>query len=106
MKNPFLTSIVSLLVALAISATASAQIRVLSYNIAEFRGDSNAIANVLNAASDDDSHGFASPVSIMLFQEVNDSELNLLQSVVGSGYTLATFTDQNDSSWGGAQAMF
>ena len=106
MKNPFLTSIVTLLVALAISATASAQIRVLSYNIAEFRGDSNAIANVLNAASDDDSHGFASPVSIMLFQEVNDSELDLLQSVVGSGYTLATFTDQNDSSWGGAQAMF
>ena len=94
------------LCALWISGVASAQIRVMSYNIAQFKGDANALSDVLQAASDDDSHGFATTVSIFLFQEVDVDDLSLLQSVVGSGYTMATFTDQNDSSWGGAQAMF
>ena len=94
------------LCALWISGVASAQIRVMSYNIAQFKGDANALGDVLQSASDDDSHGFATPVSIFLFQEVDEADLSLLQSVVGAGYTMATFTDQNDSSWGGAQAMF
>ena len=88
------------------STVASAQIRVVSYNTAQFNGDANAMAEVLQAASSDDSHGFAIPVSIFLFQEVDIDELGLLQKVVGAGYTMGTFTDQNDSSWGGAQAMF
>lgn len=89
-----------------ISTVAAAQIRVVSYNSAQFNGDANAMSDVLQAASDDDSHGFAVPVSIFLFQEVDEAELSTLQNVVGSGYTMATFTDQNDSSWGGAQVMF
>ncbi len=89
-----------------ISTGAAAQIRVVSYNSAQFNGDANAMADVLQAASDDDSHGFAVPVSIFLFQEVDEELLSTLQNVVGDGYTMATFTDQNDSSWGGAQAMF
>ena len=91
---------------MAINASAFGQIRVVSYNSAQFNGDANAMAEVLQATSDDDSHGFAIPVSIFLFQEVDEAELSTLQSVVGSNYTMATFTDQNDSSWGGAQAMF
>ena len=91
---------------MVISAPSSAQIRVVSYNSAQFNGDANAMAEVLLAASNDDSHGFATPVSIFLFQEVDEAELATLQKVVGAGYTLGTFTDQNDSSWGGAQAMF
>jgi endonuclease/exonuclease/phosphatase family metal-dependent hydrolase len=89
-----------------ISAGVSAQIRVMSYNTAQFKGDANAMAEVLQEASADDSHGFAVPVSIFLFQEVDEEYLSTLQSVVGVGYTMATFTDQNDSSFGGAQAMF
>jgi len=89
-----------------ISAGAAAQIRVMSYNSAQFKGDANAMSEVLQAASDDDSHGFAVPVSIFLFQEVDVEFLSTLQSVVGAGYTMGTFTDQNDSSFGGAQAMF
>ena len=89
-----------------VSGIASAQIRVVSYNSAQFNGDPTAMAAVLQAASDDDSHGFAVPVSIFLFQEVDEAELNTLQKVVGSNYSMGTFTDQNDSSWGGAQAMF
>jgi hypothetical protein len=92
--------------ALCIAGGASGQIRVVSYNSAQFNGDANAMNEVLQAASDDDSHGFAIPVSIFLFQEVDEAELATLQSVVGAGYTMGTFTDQNDSSWGGAQAMF
>ena len=106
MLTRFLTSLGGLLMVLAISASTSAQIRVVSYNSAQFNGDANAMAQVLQAASDDDSHGFAIPVSIYLFQEVDVDELNILQKVVGPNYTMGTFTDQNDSSWGGAQAMF
>ena len=91
---------------MSINVSAFSQIRVVSYNSAQFNGDATAMAEVLQAASADDSHGFAIPVSIFLFQEVDEAELSTLQSVVGSNYTMATFTDQNDSSWGGAQAMF
>jgi endonuclease/exonuclease/phosphatase family metal-dependent hydrolase len=105
-KKRLLTILPSLFLTVAISASASAQIRVMSYNSAQFNGDATAMAEVLQAASDDDSHGFAIPVSIFLFQEVDEAELSTLQSVVGANYTMATFTDQNDSSWGGAQAMF
>ncbi|MBT5366309.1 MAG: hypothetical protein HOI88_03085 [Phycisphaerae bacterium] len=96
----------TLLFVFCITSVASAQIRVVSYNTAQFNGDANAMAEVLQAASDDDSHGFAAPVSVFLFQEVDVAELSILQGVVGPKYSLATFTDQNDSSWGGAQAMF
>ena len=95
-----------LLMTMAINASVNAQIRVVSYNAAQSNGDANAMSQVLQAATDDDSHGFAIPVSIFLFQEVLESELSTLQKVVGPDYTLGTFTDQNDSSWGGAQAMF
>ncbi len=91
---------------MAMNASALGQIRVMSYNTAQFNGDANAMAQVLQAASDDDSHGFAIPVSIFLFQEVDEALLSTLQNVVGPNYTMATFTDQNDSSYGGAQAMF
>jgi len=100
------TILSGLMLTIAINASAFGQIRVVSYNSAQFNGDANAMAEVLQATSDDDSHGFAIPVSIFLFQEVDEAELSTLQSVVGSNYTMATFTDQNDSSWGGAQAMF
>ena len=98
--------IIAFLATFFVVGLASAQFRVVSYNIAQFKGDANAMVEVLQEASNDDSHGFALPVSIFLFQEVDEAELSLLQTVVGDGYSLATFTDQNDSSWGGAQAMF
>jgi len=105
-KKRFLTILSGLLVTIAINASAPAQIRVMSYNSAQFNGDANAMAQVLQGASGDDSHGFAIPVSIFLFQEVDEAELSTLQNVVGPDYSMATFTDQNDSTFGGAQAMF
>lgn len=97
---------IAIIISSVLTSAVSAQIRVVSYNSAQFKGDANAMSEVLLIAAADDSHGFATPVSIFLFQEVDEAELTLLQSVVGTGYTMATFTDQNDSSWGGAQAMF
>lgn len=94
------------MIALFVSGISSAQIRVVSYNSAQFNGDPDAMSQVLLEASNDDSHGFAVPVSVFLFQEVDEAELSTLQSIVSAEYTMATFTDQNDSSWGGAQAMF
>ena len=47
MKSPVFTSMVGLLVAMAISAPSSAQIRVVSYNSAQFNGDANAMSEVL-----------------------------------------------------------
>ena len=101
-----LKTIIAIMALTSISTPVFSQIRVVSYNSAQFNGDSAAMVEVLQAASDDDSHGFATPVSIFLFQEVDEEELTTLQKVVGANYTMATFTDQNDSSWGGAQAMF
>ena len=106
MFTRLLTTLTALFMTLAISAPTLGQIRVVSYNSAQFNGDATSMAQVLQAASDDDSHGFAVPVSIFMFQEVDEAELSTLQKVVGPSYSMATFTDQNDSSWGGAQAMF
>ena len=104
--NRVFISLNGLILAFAISTSTSAQIRVVSYNSAQFNGDPVAMEEVLQAASEDDSHGFATPVSIFMFQEVDEEELSMLQKVVGPNYTMGVFTDQNDSSWGGAQAMF
>ncbi len=106
MFNRVFISLNGLILAFAISTSTSAQIRVVSYNSAQFNGDPVAMEEVLQAASEDDSHGFATPVSIFMFQEVDEEELSMLQKVVGPNYTMGVFTDQNDSSWGGAQAMF
>ena len=91
---------------LAISTSTSAQIRVVSYNSAQFNGDAIAMAEVLQAASSDDSHGFATPVSIFLFQEVDEEELNTLQKVVGQAIRWEHLQIRTIAVGGGAQAMF
>ena len=106
MQKRMMTMIAAMIALFGVSAQAFTQIRVMCYNTAQFNGDSAAMSQVLAKASLDDSHGFASPVSIFLFQEVEEDELPILEKIVGSQYTRATFTDQNDSSWGGAQVMF
>ncbi len=106
MQHLRVTLIAAIAAVSAFSTQSFSQIRVMCYNTAQFNGDPSAMASVLTEASLDDSHGFATPVSIFLFQEVDEEELSILEKVVGPEYTRATFTDQNDSSWGGAQAMF
>ena len=106
MLRKLMTFFTAVVAVCGVSTQAFSQIRVMCYNTAQFNGEPDAMAQVLAKASLDDSHGFAAPVSIFLFQEVEEDELSILEKVVGPEYTRATFTDQNDSSWGGAQAMF
>ena len=47
-----------------------AQIRVVSYNVAQLRGEPEALSAVLSELSQDDRTGPAHPVSIYVFQEV------------------------------------
>ena len=60
------------------------QIRVGNWNIAQLRGDFSAIEAVLEEASLDDSHGFAVPVGIWIFQEVDTDNIEDLHSLLGS----------------------
>ena len=90
-KKRKFTIMCGLLLTAAISTSVNAQIRVVSYNSAQFNGDADAMVQVLQAATDDDSHGYAIPVSIFLFQEVDEAQLSTLQTVVGVDFTMATF---------------
>ena len=85
-------------------SVAQAQIRVVNYNVHFCSADMDAMAAVLDAASQDDSHGKAIPVSIYLFQEVTSGKDKILHSLIGESYSSGTYTNSGES--GGAQAMF
>tara|TARA_Y100000589_G_scaffold246940_1_gene234861 strand:+ start:719 stop:2494 length:1776 start_codon:yes stop_codon:yes gene_type:complete len=89
-----------------ITSSTHAQVRVVNYNIAQFRGNSAALAAVLGDMSNDDSAGQSHPVSIMVFQEVTQDSFNALTSMLTPVYTAATYTNTNEDSYGGAQAVF
>tara|TARA_B100001059_G_scaffold61895_1_gene57823 strand:- start:1989 stop:3821 length:1833 start_codon:yes stop_codon:yes gene_type:complete len=89
-----------------ISSSVHAQVRVINYNIAQLRGNQAALASVLNEMSSDDHAGQAHPVSIMVFQEVTQDTFNALNSMLSPLYTAGTYTNTNEDSYGGAQAVF
>ena len=96
--------LLSIVLSLLIVSVAQAQIRVVNYNIAKCIGDYEALDAVIDAASLDDSHGDALPVSIFLFQEVSQGKEKMLHRLLGEKYSMGTYTNQGES--GGAQAMF
>ena len=69
-----MTFIAAVVAVCGVSTQAFSQIRVMCYNTAQFNGEPDAMAQVLAKASQDDSHGFATPVSIFLFQEVDEED--------------------------------
>jgi len=93
-----------LFVVLCIATSAPAQFRIASYNIAKCIGDHSAIDYVVDAISQDDSHGKALPLSIIMFQEVSAGNENTLHQFLGDEYSMGTYTNKGES--GGAQAMF
>jgi len=99
MKNALLIAL-----GLFIGSVAVADIRVVSYNIHYCSADMEAMDRVLDAASVDDSHGEAMPVSIFMFQEVTKGRQKTLHELLGEAYSMGTYTNQGES--GGAQAMF
>ena len=96
----------SLLLVCGVSTVAMGQHRVGSWNIAQLRGDFDAIEAVLAEASSDDSPGFVVPVGIWVFQEVDTDNVDDLHDLLGSEYSQGTYTSSGEDTYGGAQAMF
>ena len=96
----------SLLLSCSMSAASLGQHRVGSWNIAQLRGEFDAIEAVLSEASLDDSIGFAVPVGIWVFQEVDTDNVEDLHDLLGSEYSQGTYTSSGEDTYGGAQAMF
>jgi hypothetical protein len=91
---------------------AVAQLRVVTYNVAQLQGDPANLENVFAAMHDDDKPGFAVPVGVFVFQEVLSTNVATLQAIInnaappGVTYALGTYTNNNEDDFGGAQAMF
>lgn len=92
---------------------ASAQVRVVSYNIAKVIGDTNKLTEVLEAIAGDDTRGFATPPSVLVFQEVEQADVATIATILaeaaapGVTYSLGTFTGSaTEDGFGGSQAMF
>jgi len=113
-RTPPLLLLSALLSVWLLAASATAQMRVATYNCARLLGDGPAFQDVLEAIMDDDTPGFASPPWVIVFQEVPSSIVNNLQARMntaglpyGASYTLATYTSSvmEDGS-AGAIALF
>jgi hypothetical protein len=86
----------------------------VNYNVAQCNGNMTKLQNVLAELHADDSHGFAVPVSIFVFVEVQSSDVATLTSRLaasappGVSYLQATFTNSNGAQdgTGGAPCMF
>jgi hypothetical protein len=85
---------------------------VVTYNVAGLRGNTTALQNVMSAIHEDDKPGFAVPIAVIMFQEVKNADLSVLQSVMtaaappGITYIAGTYTNSNEDNSAGAQAMF
>jgi hypothetical protein len=93
-------------VAITWASLAHAQVRVMNWNLAELRGDPDAIAFVIDAVGLDDRGGFAAPVAIMLLQEVDHLTHDAVVGMLGPEWSAATYTNNNEDNYGGAQACF
>jgi endonuclease/exonuclease/phosphatase family metal-dependent hydrolase len=96
-----------------VASEAHSQVRVMTWNVARMQGNADAIGSVLWHAHRDDRPGWASPVDILVFQEVTPGALEALAPLVaasapaGTTYELASYTTSNgENSSGGAAAMF
>ena len=106
-------TIVVIFIVLGWVASASAQIRVMHFNIAGYQGDDAAMKAVLSAMHTDNKMGWAQPVDIFLFNEVNNTAWPKIIAAVnasapaGVTYTAGTYTSASgETSASGAQAMF
>lgn len=94
------------------TGSATAQLRVVSYNIAQLQGNAIAMQEVLAALHDDDKPGFAVPIAALACQEVRTFDLapmlNLLNASAppGATFAAATYTNESRDGTGGAQALF
>ena len=100
------------LAALLSAGVASAQVRVVNYNVAKLAGSGTAIRAVLVECAADDSRGFAVAPSVLAFQEVRAADLAALDGHVaaafpGIPFVRATYTTSTtEDGSGGAQCLY
>ena len=102
-----------LLSVLGWAASASAQLRVMHFNIAGCHGDAAAMQGVIAAAHADDKMGWAQPVDVFVFDECLLSARSIIQTAInatapaGVTYTFGTYTSASgEDSASGAEAIF
>jgi endonuclease/exonuclease/phosphatase family metal-dependent hydrolase len=97
------------LAAIATARTATAQLRMATWNITGLAGDVNAIRDVLGFIASDDLPGYGIAPHIVVFQEVEQGNQltlrTLLQQATGVVYAVATYTNDGEDQFGGAQAL-
>ena len=97
--------------ACAIPASATAQVRVMNWNVAKLVGDPVAVEDVFAAAAADDKPGFAVAPAIIALQEVTQDIVGDLQTILASAipgvnYAVATYTvGSGENGSGGAQFL-
>lgn len=95
-----------------LTAAAAGQLRVANYNSAQIQGDTDSLAEVFATMHADDQPGFATPVSVFIFQEVRQQDLSVLLDLVnaaapaGVNYAQGTYSNFSEDNTAGAQAMF
>lgn len=110
--NPNLATVVIGASLHLITTAASAQVRVLNYNVAGLAGDTTALRDVLAEAAADNTRGFAVAPAALVFQEVHQQDISSLADVIADAlpdddYVLATYTTSPaEDGAGGGQALF
>ena len=108
-----LRTILATLFGVCILATqADANFRVVSWNLANLKGDSSAIQAVFSEIESDDVEGTSAAPHLYVFQEIRATDVNVLQGLIsaahpGFDYVRATYTStpfENGSA--GAQVLF
>ncbi|MFK7959194.1 MAG: endonuclease/exonuclease/phosphatase family protein [Phycisphaerales bacterium] len=90
---------------------ASAQMRVVTWNVAKLAGNQNAIRDVMEYLVVDDVDGYAVAPDILILQEVQNGQASTLRSLMqqaappGVTYAIATYTNFNEDGVAGAQAL-
>lgn len=114
-----LTKFAFLPVTIAIVASATAQLRVVNFNVAGLDGDLNALQDVFSAIATDDKPGFAVAPHLIIMQEVQSADTSqpsvatsplttrINAAFPGVTYVRATFTSASgEDSASGAQCVY
>ncbi|HAW95013.1 MAG TPA: hypothetical protein DCX60_01945 [Phycisphaerales bacterium] len=111
-RNICLQSLLILFGVSLLVSQAGANLRIVSWNLANLKGDASAIEAVFAEIESDDVEGVSAAPHLYVFQEIRATDVNELQSLIDAAhpsheYVRATFTStpfENGSS--GAQALF
>ncbi|HMN96483.1 MAG TPA: hypothetical protein PKC43_08845 [Phycisphaerales bacterium] len=106
-----LIALLAAILAIAVSCgDAAAQLRVVSYNVAQLRGDAGALQAVFAEMAFDESRGFALAPAAIALQEVRAVDRPVIEALVAASipaaYATATFTTSpGEDASGGAQML-